>query len=275
MRGRFDGKCVLVVGGTSGIGLATVQGFLAEGARVVATGRTADLDPASRPDLETSPRLSVLAWDACESAKWAEVFQRAVDWLGNLHVLVHIAGGSGRSWGDGALHDCPLDAWDKTLHVNLTSVFLSNRSAVRMYLERRQPGVILNVASILPLAPAPQYFDTCAYTVAKGAVLALTRYGAARYARQGIRFLALAPGLVRTPMAQRALGDAEIMRWLHEKQPLTQGPLSPDQVAHVALFLCSDAASALTGTIVPVDAGWTLCEGAHTGSLPAQAGLPE
>ena len=131
----------------------------------------------------------------------------AKDLFGSLDVLCHVAGGSGRALGDGPLHECTLDGWRRTLELNLQSVFLTNRAAIRLWLRECRPGVVLNVASVLPLAPSPQHFDVTAYVAAKGAIITLSRQVAARYARDGIRCNVLAPGLVNTPMARRALED--------------------------------------------------------------------
>ena len=91
-------------------------------------------------------------------------------------MLYHVAGGSGRRHGDGPLHECTDDGWRATLDANLTSTFLTNRAAVRHFLAEKAPGVILNMASVLALAPSPHHFDTCAYAAAKGGVIALSRW---------------------------------------------------------------------------------------------------
>jgi NAD(P)-dependent dehydrogenase (short-subunit alcohol dehydrogenase family) len=181
--------------------------------------------------------------------------------MGGLDVLYHVAGGSGRRFGDGALHECIDDGWNVTLALNLTSTFLTNRSAVRHFLAQRQPGVVLNMASVLALAPSPRWFDTAAYTAAKGGIIALSRQAAARYAPDGIRVNVLAPGLIETPMAARAVGDPAIREYLRTKQPLAGGPGSPEDCAGTAVFLCSDESRLITGAVLPVDAGWCVSEG--------------
>src|SRR5262249_2613172 len=142
------------------------------------------------------------------------------DRLGGLDVLYHVAGASGRRHGDGALHQCTDQGWQLTLGVNLTSVFLTNRAAGRVFLAQGQGGAILNMASALALAPSPRHFDTCAYTAAKGGIISLSRQAAARYAANGIRVNVLAPGLIDTPMATRAVNDPQIQHYLQTKQPL-------------------------------------------------------
>jgi NAD(P)-dependent dehydrogenase (short-subunit alcohol dehydrogenase family) len=119
------------------------------------------------------------------------------------------------------------------------------------------------MASVLALAPSPHYFDTCAYTAAKAGIIGISRLAAARYAGDGIRVNVLAPGLIDTPMAQRAARDDAIRAFLRTKQPLAAGPGLPDDCAGAAVFLCSDSARLVTGVVLPVDGGWGVSEGQH------------
>src|SRR5262245_52136606 len=161
---RLSDKRCLIVGGTGGIGRAAARLFQAEGARLVLAGLTA----------EPFDAVPVLACDATRPDQVETLFQQALSLLGGLDILYHVAGASGRRAGDGPLHDCTDAGWHATLDANLTSTFLTNRAAVRHFLARRQPGVILNMASALILTPSPHHFDTIAYTAAKGGVVALT-----------------------------------------------------------------------------------------------------
>jgi NAD(P)-dependent dehydrogenase (short-subunit alcohol dehydrogenase family) len=250
MMRRLENKRCLIVGGTSGIGLAAARRFQEEGAVLVVAGL------APPPDA-----IPFLTCDATVAGQVEQLFAWAIERLGGLDVLYHVAGGSGRRHGDGPLHECSDAGWQATLDLNLTSTFLTNRAAVRHFLDRRQPGVILNLASVLPLSPAPRFFDTCAYTAAKGGVLALSRLAAARYAADGIRVNVLAPGLIDTPMAQRAMQDPAIQAFLRGKQPLAPGAGRPEDCSAAAVFLCSDEARLLTGVVLPIDGGWSICEG--------------
>jgi NAD(P)-dependent dehydrogenase (short-subunit alcohol dehydrogenase family) len=254
MTQRGRGPRSLFVGGPGGSGRAAARRFLAEGARLVLAG----LDP------DPTGSAPFLACDATRPDEVERLFAEALARLGGLDVLYHVAGASGRRAGDGPLHACSDDGWRFTLDVNLTSTFLTNRAAVRHFLQAGTPGAILNMASALALAPAPLYFDTCAYTAAKGGVIALSRQAAARYASAGIRVNVLAPGLIDTPMAARAVGDPAIRAFLHSKQPLAGGPGQPDDLAEAAVFLCSDAARLVTGVVLPVDGGWCVAD-SHTG----------
>jgi NAD(P)-dependent dehydrogenase (short-subunit alcohol dehydrogenase family) len=258
------GKRCLIVGGTSGIGLAAARRFLTEGARVVVVGREQpEADQVGSELAGLGDGFALGTADATDPAAVERIFKGAIHHLGGLDVLYHVAGGSGRRHGDGPLHECTDDGWRTTLDLNLTGTFLSNRAAIRHFLGQAQPGVILNMASVLALAPSPQHFDTAAYAAAKGGVLALSRLAAARYAAHGIRVNVIAPGLIDTPMAARAVGDPAIRAYLRTKQPLAAGPGRPEDCAGAAAFLCSDAARLVTGAVLTVDGGWCLSEGQH------------
>lgn len=251
--GRLAGKRALLVGGTGGLGLAAARRFVEEGARVVVAGLPEEPLPALP--------CPFLPCDATHASEVEHLLAAAVDQLGGLDILYHLAGASGRRAGDGPLHECTEAGWQTTLAVNLTSTFLTNRAVLRHFLGHRQPGVILNLASVLALAPAPHHFDTSAYAAAKGAIISLSRQAAARYASDGIRVNVLAPGLIDTPMARRAVSDPDIGSYLRTKQPLRAGPGQPDDCAEAALFLCSEAAGFITGVVLPVDGGWCISEG--------------
>lgn len=255
---RLRDKRCLIVGGTSGIGLATARRFVEEGARLVIAGYDTVQGEATANSLGDVPFHPC---DATVSADVDAMMNRAISLLGGVDVLYHVAGGSGRRFGDGALHECSDDGWNATLALNLTSTFLTNRAMVRQLLARRSSGAILNMASVLALDPSPRYFDTTAYAAAKGGVIALSIQAAARYAPEGIRINVIAPALTDTPMAARATSDPTIQTFLRSKQPLAGGPASAEDCAGAAVFLCSDEARLITGTILPVDAGWRVSEG--------------
>jgi NAD(P)-dependent dehydrogenase (short-subunit alcohol dehydrogenase family) len=253
--GQLENKRCLIVGGTSGIGLAAARRFMTEGARVVAAGLH---------EQQTHDGIhSLTECDARDPKEVDRLFEFTRSVLGGLDVLYHVAGGSGRQDGDGPLHECTDAGWQTTLDVNLKTTFLTNRAAIRDFLAHKQAGVILNMASVLALAPSPHHFDTCAYTAAKAGIIGMSRLAAARYAADGIRVNVLAPGLIDTPMAQRAVKDEAIRGFLRSKQPLAAGAGSPDDCAGAAVFLCSDAAALITGAVVPVDGGWCVSEGQY------------
>lgn len=267
--GRLHGRTCLIVGGTSGIGLATARCFLEEGARLVVCGRSSQTANAARAKLEQIEpgRSLVLNADAAEPDQVESLFQEALSYFsGRLDVLYHVAGISGRRFGDAALHECTVEGWDTVLDANARSLFLTNRATVRQMLT--QPldqhglrGTVLNMGSVLGWSPAPEFFGTFAYAASKGAIRAMTLNAAARYARDRIRFNLIAPALIETPMAGRAVGDPAIRAYLATKQPMAAGPGTPEDCARVALFLCEPSSRFLTGVVLNVDGGWCVSEG--------------
>jgi len=261
--GQLLNKRCLIVGGTSGIGLAAARRFLEEGARLMVAGLGAAQNEELITALGPVGRYLLAACDARNPKQVDELVAFTVMLLGGLDVLYHVAGCSGRKHGDGPLHECTDDGWQATLDDNLKSVFLTNRAAVRHFRKARQPGAILNMASVLALAPSPHHFDTCAYTAAKAGIIGMSRLAAARYAADGIRVNVIAPGLIDTPMAQRAMRDDAVRKFLRTKQPLAAGPGLPEDCAGAAVLLCSDAARLITGVVLPVDGGWGVSEGQY------------
>ena len=254
----LEDRVIVIVGGTTGIGLAGAEVCLRAGAKVAVGGLE---DEESR---EGARRLGgetpVIFGDAGQPETVERVVAEAVERYGKLDGLYHVAGGSGRSKGDGPLHELTDEGLEYTLRLNLFSVFYSNRAAVCRFIEQGTGGAILNVSSVLAYAPAPRYFATHAYAAAKAGIIGLTRSAAASYAPHNIRINALAPALTNTPMARRALADAEIMSFIQQKQPLDGGRagMVSDLDAAVVFFL-SDASRFITGQVLAVDGGWGVC----------------
>ncbi|WP_233578233.1 SDR family NAD(P)-dependent oxidoreductase [Tautonia sociabilis] len=267
--GRLDGRSCLIVGGTGGIGLATASRFLAEGARVVVSGRSSQEADAALALLAPIGPSWAEAADASDEDAVASLFDRAASRLGGrLDILVHVAGISGRRFGDGPLHECSAEGWDAVLSVNARGVFLTNRAAVRRMLaqepdDRGIRGAVVNLGSVSGWSWSPTYFGTYAYAASKAAVLAMTQQAAARYAPDRIRFNAVAPALIQTPMSARACTDPDILAYLATKQPLSSSPGTPDDVAEAILFLAEPSSRFVTGVILPVDGGWCVSEGQH------------
>jgi NAD(P)-dependent dehydrogenase (short-subunit alcohol dehydrogenase family) len=233
----LEGKAALVTGAAGGIGSAVVRAFAEAGARVLGVDRVeADL--------------------VCDLAR-ADEAERAVAEaearLGRLDVVFNGAGISGRSLGDGPVDACTEEAWDAVLNANLKSVFLCSKHAIPA-LRRSGGGAVVNLSSVLGLVGS-DVFDTHAYAASKGAIVTLTRAMAVAYAREGIRVNAICPGVIDTPMSERARSDAETMARLRELQPLTGEPGRADDVAGAAVYLAS--APFVTGAVLTVDGGWT------------------
>lgn len=259
MTGALRGKSIVVIGGTSGIGLSAVRACIAEGANVVATGVG---DNVSAAEHLLAENAIVVESDARESNAAADAIAAALETFGGFDGLYHVAGGSGRQWGDGPLHDATDEGWQETVRLNQSSVFYSNRAAVRAFRERGSGGAVVNAASVLAYSPSPQHFHTHAYAAAKAAVIGLTQSSAAYYAGDNIRFNAIAPGLTDTPMALRARTDAAIQAFVKSKQPLDGGRMAaPQDLDGLAVFLLSDAARFITGQVIAVDGGWSVSDG--------------
>ncbi len=264
---RLQGRTAIIVGGTSGIGLASARRFLDEGARVVIAGRSAEHAQSALSQLSPRGQVEFLPVDVKGESAVDTLFRDALPTLGGrLDILFHVAGISGRRFGDGPLHDCTADGWDTVLDLNARGMFLTNRAAVRvMRAQDRDPtglrGTLLNMGSVLGWSPSPALFGTFAYAASKGAILAMTRAAAATYAPEGIRVNLIAPALIDTPMAQRAVNDPAIRAYLATKQPIAAGPGTADDCAEAALFLCEPASRFTTGVVLNVDGGWCLSDG--------------
>jgi NAD(P)-dependent dehydrogenase (short-subunit alcohol dehydrogenase family) len=261
--GQLRGKRCLIVGGTTGLGRAAAKRFLEEGAKLVIAGRSADKGDEALAALRPQCPVAFIACDAATPHQVDRLVSDAIAFLGGLDVLYHVAGISGRRYGDGPLHECSDVGWHVTIQANLTSTFLTNRAAVRCFLQQRGPGAILNMASVLGFSPAPRYFDTCAYAATKGGIISMSRLAAARYAADGIRVNVLAPALIDTPMSERAVNDPAILHYLRTKQPLSAGPGRPEDCSDAAVFLCSDVARFITGIVLPLDGGWCISDGQY------------
>ena len=139
---------------------------------------------------------------------------------------------------------------------------LSNQAAVKKFLELKKGGTILNMGSVLGYSPSPNFFSTHAYAAAKSAIIGFSKSIAAYYAKDNIRVNVIAPGLVETPMAQRASKDEEIREFIKTKQPLDGGRISqPADLDGLALYFMSEQSKFTTGQVVAVDGGWSVSEG--------------
>ena len=267
--GRLEGRGCLIVGGTSGIGLASARRFLQEGARVVVSGHTDESTREALGPLASLGTVHGVTADVTVPGSVEALFLEAMDALGGrLDVLFHVAGISGRRFGDGPLHECTADGWDTVMDANAKGLFLTNQAAVRRMLAQALDdaglrGTVLNMGSVLGWSPSPEWFGTYAYAASKGAIRAMTMAAAARYASDRVRFNLIAPGLIDTPMATRAVGDPAIRDYLAAKQPIAGGPGTPDDCAEAALYLCEPASRFVTGSVLTVDGGWCVSEGRH------------
>lgn len=241
---------------------ATARLALEEGARVFVVDRS----EAALCCLTESVlgRIGTFCADLEDEGAVDAAFQQCCAVYGGFNAVFHAVGLSGRRYGDGKLHECTLAGWQVTLASNATTAFLVSRGAIRYFLEREplQPsgmrGTILNMASVLAASPEREFFATHAYAASKGAVIAMTQAAAAYYAPLKININAIAPGLVTTPMSERAQRDPAILSFIKHKQPLPENLLAAHDVARVAVFYLSDEARYITGQVAVIDGGWTV-----------------
>lgn len=257
---QLANKRIVIIGGTTGIGLSAARAFVAEGAQVVVAGRNEESVAAAQQLL--GEKGLAMAGDAIQEGTAALAIRRCREAFGGFDGLYHVAGGSGRKMGDGPLHEMTLEGWNKTLELNLTSLMLSNQAAIRAFRELKQGGTILNMGSVLGYSPSPAYFSTHAYAAAKSAIIGFSKSIAAYYAKDNIRVNVIAPALVETPMAQRAANDEQILSFIKTKQPLDGGRIGqPADTDGLAVYFMSDLSKFTTGQVVAADGGWSISEG--------------
>ncbi len=250
-------KVAIVTGGASGIGLATAQLFAAEGASVAIFDLNEDQGHAVATQIRSdSGDAQFIRADMTHADEVEAAVHATIDHYGRLDVIFNGAGGSGRRWGDGPTADCTDEGWEKTIALNLKSVFLGCKYALPEMLKVGR-GAIVNLSSVLGMVGGDADFATHAYAASKGGIIALTRAIATYYALQHIRANVICPGLIATAMSQRAQASEAIRARLPELQPLTGDFGQPIDVAQAALYLASDQSKFVTGTVLTVDGGWT------------------
>jgi len=258
----LQNKNIVIIGGTTGIGLSAAKTFAANGANVVVVGRNEESVAKEKKLL--GKNAAAFSADATNPETAIKAINLCLNKFGTFDGLYHVAGGSGRKMGDGPLHELTLDGWNKTMELNLTSLMLSNQAAIKKFLELKKSGTILNIGSILGSYPSPKYFSTHAYVAAKSAVIGFSKSVAAYYAKDNIRVNVIAPALVETPMAQRAANNEDILSFIKTKQPLDGGRIAkPEDLDGLAVYFMSDQSKFTTGQVIAVDGGWSISEGQY------------
>ena len=249
MAGRLDGKVAVVTGGCSGIGLATVNRFVEEGARVVIGDiddeRGHELVGQLGGDFATYVHVDVTSSEDVEA-----LFAKAKDTWGAVDIAFNNAGISPPE--DSSILDTDLEVWRRVQEVNLTSVYLCCKAALP-YMREQRSGSIINTASFVAVMGAAT--SQISYSASKGGVLSMSRELGVQFAREGIRVNALCPGPVNTPLLKELFAkDAE-----RAARRLVHVPMGrfaePEEMANAVLFLASDESSFITASAFLVDGG--------------------
>lgn len=257
----LTGKTAIITGSTSGIGLGLARGLAHAGANVVLNGfGDADEIESTRAQLDEVSSGSV-TYDGADMTKPDEIealVTTAADKYGAVDILVNNAGIQLVS----PVEDFPRDRWDMIIDINMNSAFHTARAAIPS-MKSRGWGRIINIASAHGLVASP--FKS-AYVTAKHGVLGMTKTIALEVAENGITCNAICPGYVLTPLVEQQIPDTakargmtveEVKRDVLLAAQWTKKFVTVEQLAGVALFLCSEAAENITGIALPVDGGWT------------------
>ncbi|MDO4670038.1 MAG: SDR family oxidoreductase [Aerococcus sp.] len=234
---KLANKVAIVTGGSSGIGLATIEKMRLEGAVAISADVTKPKDD----------QIPFIQTDVTDEASLKAMVDQVVSEYGKIDILVANAGVAEKKAG---VVDLDIDNWNRVIAIDLTGVVLTNKVVVKQMLKQGQ-GSVINMSSILGLVGASH---SQAYSAAKAGVTNYTKSQAVTYAKQGIRFNAVAPGYVATPLLKTL--PADVTDSMVSKMPI--GRLAqPEEIANVIAFIASDEASFVTGAVISVDGGYT------------------
>jgi len=244
--GLLDSKVAVITGAGSGMAKASTKLFVAEGAKVVA----ADISGAEKDTAaEVGAGVLPVHCDVSQEDDVIALFEAAVAEFGRVDAVLNVAG-IGLAV---PLHTFPMETYDAVMDVDLRGVFHGMKHGISRMLETGG-GAIVNWSSVGGLNASEVGMPTSVYNAAKAGVVSLTKSASAEYGRQGIRVNCLCPGFIETEI-MGASGGSKYPQ-MYAKASLGRAG-KPEEVAHVAAFLCSDRASFVSGAIIPVDGGWS------------------
>lgn len=247
----FSNKVVLITGGSFGIGRATALAFARQGARVVvADNRRDDKNDVIEAIKMLGGEGFFFSCDVSNEEEVKKLLQETIRQYGRLDVAFNNAGIEGEN---ASTDNCSASNWDRVLSVNLKGVWLCMKYELEQLLKNGS-GVIVNCSSVAGLKGFAQM---PAYVASKHGVVGLTRTAALENAAKGIRINVVCPGVIHTPMIDRLTHQEEkIEKFYIALEPMARMG-SPEEVADAVMWLCSDAASFVTGVALPVDGGFT------------------
>ncbi|MGE6258341.1 SDR family NAD(P)-dependent oxidoreductase [Heyndrickxia sporothermodurans] len=244
---KLKDKVAIVTGGASGIGEATVRLFVEEGAKVVIADFSERGKSISEELKANGYDTLFVKTDVTNEEQIKHMINETVSKYGKLDIMYANAGVAD----DAPAHELSFEKWKRTIDINLSGVFLSDKYSIEQFLKQGTDGVIVNAGSIHSFVSLP---NPTAYSSAKGGVKLLTQNLCTAYAKNGIRINAVCPGYIDTPLLAEV--DPLKKEYLASLHP--QGRLGrPEEIAKAVLFLASDDASFVNGTTLLVDGGYT------------------
>ena len=243
---RLKDKTAIITGGGSGIGLATARAFCKEGAKVILFGRRKEKLISAADELGDS--VLIVQGDMTHNDDLDQLINKTLNNFKGIDILVNSAG----LYNGAPLHEISDSQWDGIMDINIRSVFQLTRRVLPIMMAQKS-GSIVHISSILGLIAVPQ---VAAYNVSKGALNQFSRSIAVEYGSYGIRSNSICPGLIETDMTADLMKDASLMQEWSKEYPIGRFG-KPEDVASACLFLASDESSFITGTVLPVDGGFT------------------